>query len=63
MNDAYLSIEDFTRKIGVSRGAFYLMKSRDEAPRSIKIGRRVLIPAAAFLEWEKQRLEGGRCDA
>lgn len=44
------SIEEFCRQIGVSRTYWYELPET-EKPRSVKRGRRVLIPAEAAREW------------
>jgi excisionase family DNA binding protein len=47
-----ISIAEFCRRTGVSRGTWYNMKERGEAPRHFTIGTRVLIPEESLKVWE-----------
>ncbi len=44
------SVDEFCESVGVSRSFYYAM-SDAEKPRSIKRGRRIIIPADAVKAW------------
>ncbi len=57
MSKAALSVADFCREHGFSRGLFYSMLREGRGPRVIKAGRRTLISREAAEEW-RRRMEG-----
>ena len=48
------TIDTFCRRFGISRAFFYLLQKRGQGPRTMKLGRRVLISAEAAEEWRRQ---------
>ena len=55
-NKAY-SISRFCENHNISRGMFYLLTERNEAPKTMRVGRRVLISDEAATEWRKRMEE------
>lgn len=51
------SISEFCRSYGISRGTFYNLEKIGEAPRTLQIGRRRVIPVASIQEWEARKME------
>ncbi|MBB2714081.1 helix-turn-helix domain-containing protein [Rhizobium sophoriradicis] len=51
-----ISIAEFCRRTGVSRGTWYNLKARGEAPRHYMIGARVLIPEDSVKVWEESHI-------
>ena len=49
------SVDDFCTMHGISRGLFYQLVKRGEAPRTFKIGRCVRISETAAREWVAER--------
>ena len=49
--DAAFSIADFCAQHGISRALYYKLQAQGKAPRSFKLGRRVLITREAAREW------------
>jgi len=45
------SIATFCKRYGISRALFYKLQKNGKAPRSFKLGRRVLITRDAAREW------------
>jgi len=46
-----LSIKQFVKHFNVSRGTLYRLWDRGEGPRTVRVGRRVLIPLDRAYEW------------
>lgn len=46
------SISQFCRNYGISRGTFYNLQKAGAAPKTMKLGARVVIPMSAIREWE-----------
>jgi predicted DNA-binding transcriptional regulator AlpA len=49
------TVDDFCTAHGISRGLFYQLVKRGEAPRTFKIGRVRRISEAAAIEWVAAR--------
>lgn len=49
------SIDGWTKSHGLSRGFFYVLKKRGQAPQTFKVGRAVRISDEANDAWVKQR--------
>ena len=54
MSLAY-SIDEFCRPHGICRASFYNLQNRGEAPRTMKVGARVLISVEAAADWRRER--------
>lgn len=48
------TISDFCRVAGISRSHFYKLLREGVAPRTVKLGRRRLIPVDGLGEWVRQ---------
>lgn len=48
------SVKKFCRDHGISRGTYYNMQKRGEAPRRMKIGSRTLITDEAAADWRHE---------
>jgi predicted DNA-binding transcriptional regulator AlpA len=48
------SVEQFCSDNGISRTHYYELVKRDQAPESMKLGLRRLIPLWAELEWQQR---------
>lgn len=46
-----LSIVEFCRQVDISRSLFYVLEKEGKAPRSVKIGRRRIIPVESAQRW------------
>ncbi len=57
MGRAALSVAEFCREHGISRGLFYSLLREGRGPRVIKAGRRTLISQEAAEDW-RRRMEG-----
>lgn len=55
------SISEFCETHGISRALFYLLQKDGRAPRTMQVGRRVLISIEAATEWRK-RMEEASAD-
>jgi excisionase family DNA binding protein len=49
-----LSVSDFCRTHGISRGTFYKLLGEGRGPKAVKIGRRTLISSEAAEEWRRR---------
>lgn len=49
------SIPEFCESFRISRGTFYNLQKTGQAPRTMKIGTRVLISRDAADEWRRSR--------
>jgi predicted DNA-binding transcriptional regulator AlpA len=49
------TVDDFCTSHGISRGLFYQLVKRGEAPKTFKIGRCTRISEAAAVEWVAER--------
>jgi excisionase family DNA binding protein len=49
-----LSVAEFCRQHGISRGLFYNLLREGRAPRVMKVGRRTLISYEAAEEWRRK---------
>jgi predicted DNA-binding transcriptional regulator AlpA len=49
------TVDDFCTSHGISRGLFYQLIKRGEAPKTFKIGRCTRISEAAAIEWVASR--------
>jgi predicted DNA-binding transcriptional regulator AlpA len=49
------TVDDFCTAHGISRGLFYQLVKRGEAPKTFKIGRCTRISEAAAVEWVVSR--------
>lgn len=47
------SIKEFCELHAISRSFFYLLREKGEAPRLMKVGRRMLVSAEAAAEWRR----------
>jgi hypothetical protein len=54
-NIAAYSILEFCDAHGISTRMYYVLRKRKEAPREMKIGRRVLISQEAAAAWRAER--------
>lgn len=52
-----ISISQFCRNYGISRGTFYNLEKASKAPRTLQLGRRRVIPVAAVREWEIRNMK------
>lgn len=52
---AAYTIKEFCDAHGFSIAFYYVLKKRKEAPREMKLGRRILISAEAAADWRKTR--------
>jgi predicted DNA-binding transcriptional regulator AlpA len=50
-----MTIQKWCASHGFSRGFFYILKKRNEAPATIKVGRAVRITERANREWLAER--------
>lgn len=50
------SISDFCRSYGISRGTFYNLEKAGQAPKTLKLGARRVVPVAAIEAWERSKL-------
>jgi hypothetical protein len=50
--DAY-SVEEFTKRHGISRAYLYILWRRDEGPRFMQVGARRLISREAAADWRR----------
>ena len=48
-----LTIREFTAQFGVSRSTLYRLWARNDGPRTVRVGRRVLIPLDRAREWAR----------
>jgi predicted DNA-binding transcriptional regulator AlpA len=51
---AAFSIQQFCRMHGISRGLFYALIDRGQAPTLMRVGKRILITTAAAENWRKR---------
>lgn len=51
--DAF-GIDEFCRRHGLCRATFYNLQSAGRAPRTMKVGARVLISREAAADWRRQ---------
>lgn len=56
MSPMAYTVRQFCAAYGISKSTFYRLQQRGEGPRTMKVGRRVLIPVDAAKEWERKRL-------
>jgi len=54
-NIAAFSIQEFCEAHGISTRMYYVLRKRKEAPREMKIGRRILISQEAAASWRVER--------
>lgn len=47
------SIDDFCKAYGISRSFFYKLKDQNKAPKTMKVGQKVLISSEAAQEWQQ----------
>jgi len=59
--DCY-SIDEFARRHGISRATFYNLQAVGRAPRTMKVGARVLITREAAADW-RRRMEAETAQA
>lgn len=57
MDKLSLSIPEFCERHSISRGMFYKLAERGEAPVTMKIGRRILISVEAAQDWRRRMEE------
>ena len=50
-----LTIDEWCRRHSLSKGTYYNLAKRGEAPRSMKVGARRLISHEASAEWRRER--------
>ncbi|MCW2244739.1 putative DNA-binding transcriptional regulator AlpA [Azospirillum fermentarium] len=50
-----ISIDEFCRKVGITRRHLTNLRARGEGPPTIKLGRRTLIRAEAAAAWLRER--------
>jgi predicted DNA-binding transcriptional regulator AlpA len=50
-----LSLEELRRRMSISKSTLYRLRLKDIPPfnKAIKLGRRVLFPESAFIEWAR----------
>jgi predicted DNA-binding transcriptional regulator AlpA len=51
-----LSAADVAKACGISREAFRKMRARNEGPRTIQIGRTVVVTLRDFVDWLAEQL-------
>jgi predicted DNA-binding transcriptional regulator AlpA len=50
-----LTISEFCKSHGFSRGHFYKLKKRGIAPRTMRLGGRVVVSIEAAADWRRER--------
>lgn len=47
-------LNEFLREHHISRGLYYRLKRQGTAPRTMKVGRRILLSEDAIVEWRRR---------
>jgi predicted DNA-binding transcriptional regulator AlpA len=55
MEQQAFSIPEFCSQHGISRSYYFLLRQAGQAPRELRVGRRVLISREAAADWRRER--------
>ena len=48
-------LAEFCKEHGICRQTFYNLRAKGEAPRVMRVGRKVLVSAEAAADWRRER--------